>query len=106
MSIALAVAPFIVIFLMLFSGFYVNDATLPAVLRWSEWCRAAEGGALVARLCNSCICMPCSCGAVRGQAQVPGSFQPVAMLLHTLQSSTSVICSGALLGEPPPPPFR
>ncbi len=36
MSIALAVAPFIVIFLMLFSGFYVNDATLPAVLRWSE----------------------------------------------------------------------
>lgn len=35
-KLALALAPTITIVLMLFGGFYVNTATIPAVLRWSE----------------------------------------------------------------------
>ncbi len=34
---ALTIAPFIAIILILFGGFYVNESTIPDVLRWSEW---------------------------------------------------------------------
>ncbi|PSC69664.1 ABC ATP-binding isoform 1 [Micractinium conductrix] len=36
-KVALAVAPMVVIFLMLFSGFYVSSAAIPPVLKWVKY---------------------------------------------------------------------
>ncbi|PRW60157.1 DNA topoisomerase 3-beta isoform X1 [Chlorella sorokiniana] len=36
-KIAMAIAPLVVVLLMLFSGFYINASTIPAALAWIKW---------------------------------------------------------------------